>query len=426
MAVRGIGVDLCSVKRMGDALRNEAFAKRVFTEQEIAYACSQTVPARHFASAFAAREALAKAGGWGVGLMGLKSCRVERTKRGPRLAFSEEFAARLAAEDITSTHLSITHEGDAVVAIVVLEGENRACRGSGTEAPPFYDEKMNVSYYYSDNLPALLRPVPRDTHKGEKGGVLIVGGSQSYRGAPVLAALGALRAGAGYVVLAIPDFMVDAAAVSVPEAVFAPLATEDGAIKEASVREVLRQWDKKCGSVVFGPGTGRDESLRSVTGLIWNEWEKPLLLDADALFFFSSLRHGLRSRDNAVITPHSGEAGTILGLTAEEVNSQRLMSAQKLTDKAGVAVLKGMDTVVARNGENRIIKEGSPALSVPGSGDVLSGAIGAFLASGPAPFDAATAGALLHAIAGSRLEAKKGTRGILAREIADELPFAFG
>lgn len=425
MAVKGIGVDLCSVKRMGEALRNEAFARRVFTEQEIAYACSQAVPARHFASAFAAREALAKAGGWGIGLMGLKSCRVERTKRGPRFILSEEFLARLAAEGITATHLSITHEGDSVVAMVVLEGEKTAVRG-GAGMPPYYDEKADVTYYGSDNLPALVSPVPRDTHKGEKGGVLIFGGSESYRGAPVLAALGALRAGAGYVVLAVPDFMVDAAAVSVPEAVFAPLATSGGVIGEASVRRVLRQWENKCGCAVFGPGIGRDESLRAVTGLIWDEWGSPLLLDADALFFFATLRHSLRGRDDAVITPHSGEAGAILGITAGEVNSSRLTSAQKLTDKAGVAVLKGMGTIVATKDEKRIIKEGSPALAVPGSGDVLSGAAGAFLASGAAPVDAVTAGALLHAVAGVSLEAKKGARGILAREIADELPFAFG
>lgn len=426
MAVKGIGVDLCSVKRMGEALRNEAFARRVFTEQEIAYACSQAVPARHFASAFAAREALAKAGGWGIGLMGLKSCRVERTRNGPRLVLSAEFQARLAAEGITSTHLSITHEGDSVVAMVVLEGEKTAAGNGKAGTPPHYDEKTDVTYYISDNLPALLKPLSRDTHKGEKGGVLIFGGSESYRGAPVLAALGALRAGAGYVVLAVPDFMVDAAAISVPEAVFAPLATSGGVIAEASVRRVLGQWEKKCGCAVFGPGIGRDESLRAVTELVWNEWDKPLLLDADALFFFASLRHGLRRRDNAVITPHSGEAGAILGLTAEEVNASRLASAQKLADKAGVAVLKGMGTVVASKDEKRIINEGSPALAVPGSGDVLSGAAGAFLASGAAAIDAATAGALLHAVAGSRLEAKKGARGILAREIADELPFAFG
>lgn len=121
MAIRGIGVDLCAIGRMQAALEREGFAERVFTSEEIAYASSQVLPARHFAAAFAAREALAKAGGWGIGLMGLKSCRVERTKQGPRFIFSEKFAARLVAEKIGAVHLSISHEGDMAVAFVVLE-----------------------------------------------------------------------------------------------------------------------------------------------------------------------------------------------------------------------------------------------------------------------------------------------------------------
>lgn len=124
MAIKGIGVDLCSIRRMSRALEHASFAARVFSEQEITYANEQAVPARHFASAFAAREALAKAGGWGLGLMGLKSCRIERTKRGPRFIFTEEFAARLAGEGIIAAHLSISHESDIVAAMVVLECQN--------------------------------------------------------------------------------------------------------------------------------------------------------------------------------------------------------------------------------------------------------------------------------------------------------------
>lgn len=125
MAILGIGVDLCAIGRMQAALEREGFAERVFTGEEIAYASSQTLPARHFASAFAAREALAKAGGWGIGRMGLKSCRVERTKRGPRFVFSEKFTALLIEEGISAVHLSISHEGDMAVAVVVLEGREK-------------------------------------------------------------------------------------------------------------------------------------------------------------------------------------------------------------------------------------------------------------------------------------------------------------
>lgn len=290
---------------------------------------------------------------------------------------------------------------------------------------PTFDEKENVSYYRRDDLRDLIEPIPRDIHKGRRGGVLICGGSWNYRGAPILAALGALRAGAGLVVLAVPDFMADAASIVVPEAVFVPLSTKNSVIELDSVACSVTQWSQRCDSAVFGPGIGRDKSLGSITEWFYGNWGKPILLDADALYFFPAPESELAVREDVVITPHSGEAAALLGVTAEEVNSDRLGSAQKLAARAAVAVLKGMNTVVARTGENRVVAEGSAALAVPGSGDVLSGAIGAFLASGARPYDAATAGVLLHAVAGSNIEERKGLRGALAREIADELPFAF-
>lgn len=288
-----------------------------------------------------------------------------------------------------------------------------------------FNEQLNVSCYYRNDIRKLLKPLPRDIHKGNRGGVLIFGGSWHYRGAPILAALGALRAGAGLVVLAIPDFMVEAASIVVPEAIFVPIYTKNNIIEMDTVGCCIAEWTKRCDSVVFGPGIGRNESLEMATEWFWHNWDKPLLLDADALYFFSLLNTKLPARSDVVITPHCGEAAAILGLTASEVNSERIASAEKLTKKAGTAILKGKNTIVAGAGRLSVINEGSPALAVPGSGDVLAGAVGALLALKIPPYDAALAGALLHATAGSHIEEKKGLRGILAREIADELPYAF-
>lgn len=290
---------------------------------------------------------------------------------------------------------------------------------------PADDIIVNVAHYKRDKLEELVKPVPRGIHKGDRGGVLVVGGSWNYRGAPTLAALGALRAGAGFVVLAVPDFIADTASALLPEAVYAPLRTTNNTIEAVSLELCVSEWYKRCDSAVFGPGLGRDKSVGLLTEWFWGNWNKPLLLDADALYFFSKTNYKLPLRADAIITPHSGEAAVILGVTAAEINQARGIFAQQLAQKSGAAVLKGMNTIVAKAGENRIIDEGSPSLAVPGSGDVLSGAIGAFLASGMTPFDAATAGALLHAAAGSDIEARQGTRGALAREIADALPFAF-
>lgn len=118
----GIGVDLCDISRMKKAVAREGFVRRVFSRVEIEYAESSGAPESHYAAAFAAKEALAKAGGWGIGAMGLRSCEVVRTESGPRFNFSEEFKARLEASCIEKVFLSISHESGMAVAMVVLEG----------------------------------------------------------------------------------------------------------------------------------------------------------------------------------------------------------------------------------------------------------------------------------------------------------------
>ncbi|MCE5201439.1 MAG: holo-ACP synthase [Synergistaceae bacterium] len=121
--IRGIGVDLCDIERMKKAVGRSGFLKRIFSEEEIDYAERKAVPAAHYAGAFAAREALAKAGRWGIAKMGLESCSIRRTEFGPEFIFTEEFSARLKAEKIDNVFLSISHEGNIAAAMVVLEGE---------------------------------------------------------------------------------------------------------------------------------------------------------------------------------------------------------------------------------------------------------------------------------------------------------------
>lgn len=269
---------------------------------------------------------------------------------------------------------------------------------------------------------APLKPrFERTIHKGDRGGVLILGGSLCYRGAPLLAALGALRAGAGLAVLAVPDYMVDSASLFLPEAVFVPLATENGEIVPEKAAEVVLPWAKRCGAAVFGPGIGRGSGASALTELFWAKWPKPLVVDADALHFLAGAVKQRGARKDAVITPHAGEASYLLGCEPRGVADDREGCVKALTQFAGTALLKGSGTLISDGAETRKIVTGSPALAVPGSGDVLSGVIGAFTASGMDPFGAAALGALVHAAAGTRIEAQRGADGALAREIADEI-----
>lgn len=276
--------------------------------------------------------------------------------------------------------------------------------------------------YEKDDLHAMLPQIHRNIHKTERGNLLIYAGSGNYRGAPLLAARGALRAGAGLVFLAVPDFIAPYAAAELPEAIVLPLATRNGEVESAPAAAVISEQLPKCAAVAAGPGCGRSEGAEELFLWLWKNCRLPLLLDADMLWFFARHLPELAPRADVLLTPHSAEAGRILGLTPAEVDAKRAECALALAGKTGQALLKGRDTLIAAGGALRMIGAGSPALAIPGSGDVLSGIIGALLAAGLSVADAATAGALAHGFAGEVLEARAGLRGSLAREIADELP----
>jgi len=280
---------------------------------------------------------------------------------------------------------------------------------------------MQINEITKENLSSMLPPLRDDIHKGNRGGVFICGGSMNYRGAPLLCALGALRAGAGYVVLAVPDFMAQCAASFLPEAIVAAVKTVNGTMLSAALTRVAAEWENRCAAAVFGPGLGRNMALSKTVAKFIAAWQKPLLLDADALWFTANL--AVSARKNILVTPHAGEAATLLSTTADSVQTDRQSAVLRLASMYGNALLKGKNTLVSNGNKIRKIMAGSAALAIPGSGDVLSGIAAAFAASGMEMFDAATAAALAHALSGERLEEKYGLRGALAREIAENLPY---
>jgi NAD(P)H-hydrate epimerase len=271
------------------------------------------------------------------------------------------------------------------------------------------------------DIAPLVPFVPDDAHKGTRGGLLIIGGSSNFRGAPILAARAALRAGCGMVFLAIPDLQVEEANALLPEAIFLPLPSRDGFIRFKGFDKIVEPWYERCGAVVLGPGLGRSVECERLTAYLHKEWDIPLLLDADALYHLAVLEKALYPsiyRKNMLITPHVGEASRLLGNSAKNVSERRLDSCSELVIRFGATLLKGPRTLIASEDERRVILEGGPFLAVPGSGDVLSGLIGAFMAMGLSVLDAATLGALVHSEAGRACGRRD---GILASEIADNI-----
>jgi NAD(P)H-hydrate epimerase len=267
-----------------------------------------------------------------------------------------------------------------------------------------------------EDVAAWLPPRPFESHKWSVGAVYVVGGSEGMIGAPMLSARAALRAGAGLVVAGLPGKAAVRASGS--EVITRSLpATASGALDESASKEVCDGLER-FGALVIGPGLGlRKPTVAAVRRLV-SEAPVPLVLDADGLNALGGDLDLLRARSApTVLTPHAGEYERLAG---EAVGEDRVAAARRLAERSGCAVvLKGSRTVVAApNGQCVINLTGGPWLATAGTGDVLSGMVGALLARGMRPFEGATAAVYLHGRAGDAA----GHAGLVAGDLIDALP----
>ena len=250
-----------------------------------------------------------------------------------------------------------------------------------------------------------LRPRHRDTHKGESGRVLCVGGDHGGGGAIMLCAEAALRAGAGLVRVATREVHVAALLARRPEAMVRGV---EGTGEFAAMLET-------AAVIACGPGLGQGEWGRALFARVL-ESAAPQVLDADALNLLAATPRAL---DDAILTPHPGEAARLLGTDVATVQRDRLAAARALVERYRcTVVLKGAGTVVAAPAQLPcVLAAGNPGMATSGMGDLLTGTIAALRAQGLAAFDAARAGALLHALAGDAAAADGGQRGMLPSDL---------
>ncbi len=269
---------------------------------------------------------------------------------------------------------------------------------------------------------------PESANKGTFGKVLVVGGSSDYRGAPRLTALGAYRAGAGLVTVAATPVVVNSVAIGLPEATLLSIGADDAtSLPETAAIDLRARWHDFSAAVI-GPGMGTGEGAGA---LLWaalpdlGELAYGCVIDADALNALAAMPDGVdRLPANAVLTPHPGEMARLMDMSVSDVQADRLATAQAAAKKFGCTiVLKGAHSVVAAaDGTTLLSPFANPLLATAGSGDVLAGMIGGYLAQGMSPFEAAGFGVYLHGAAGESLRGEMGNSGLLASEIAGRLP----
>jgi ADP-dependent NAD(P)H-hydrate dehydratase / NAD(P)H-hydrate epimerase len=274
------------------------------------------------------------------------------------------------------------------------------------------------------NLPAR----PERSHKGDFGRLLIVAGSIEYPGAAVLCGLGAMRAGAGVVRIATGESVAARIAGAAPELTWMALDEEaPGLIGPGGWRRITTE-AAAYDAVIVGPGMGRQPATLRRTRQLIGALRQPAVVDADGL---NALADGARWWQTAkaplVLTPHPGEFARLTG--SEVPSDDDAERATSVADAAlrwdQVVVLKGARSVVADPaGELLRSDVATPALATAGSGDVLAGVVGAFLAAGAPPFAAAACAVAVHGAAGLIAAQRIGSAGVMARDIANLLPEA--
>jgi NAD(P)H-hydrate epimerase len=195
------------------------------------------------------------------------------------------------------------------------------------------------------------------------------------------------------------------------------------------IAEVVLERAGRADALVLGPGLGRGDGAKQLARELASTIDLPLLLDADGLNAHAGELQTLAGRSAAtVLTPHAGELARLLGSQSADVQAHRLRSVREAASQASaVVVLKGDDTLIARpDGRVAVSPGGSSALATAGTGDVLSGVIGAYLAKGMDPFHAACAGVHVHARAGAIAAERIGPEGVIARDVIELLPRALG
>lgn len=258
-----------------------------------------------------------------------------------------------------------------------------------------------------------------NAHKGNFGRILLLCGSEGYTGAAYLAAMGALRSGAGLVFLGVPRCIYAIEAVKLVEPVVFPLPDHQGGLSVDAIPEIQNRLEK-MDAVLIGPGIGQSEGALQALQSVLTNFDGPVVLDADGLNLLSIHKNLLRGRTApTILTPHDGEFFRLGGSRDPE----RVRAAEELAKELSCIVLrKGHETIITDGSRTYINHTGNPGMAVGGSGDLLAGILVSLLGQGIAPFEAAACAAWLHGRAGDLCAERVGQYGMLPSDMLDVLP----
>jgi len=278
-----------------------------------------------------------------------------------------------------------------------------------------------------DMIRRSLKPRARDAHKGDFGRALLFCGSRGMAGAAALAAKAALRCGVGLAELAVPESIYPVLASSLHEPIFTLLPETGEGTAAFGAFLLLKKALVRADALLMGCGLGRGVHLTRLIEKLLEAAECPVVLDADGINAIAGDINILKkAKAPVILTPHPGEMGRLLGISAGEVQESRLECARDFAVRFGVTlILKGANTIIASPDQTVFMNmTGNAGMAAGGSGDVLAGMVASFLAQGFLPQDAAFCATYLHGLAGDRCAGRLSQRAMLPSDLIEALPQA--
>ncbi|HHV27133.1 MAG TPA: NAD(P)H-hydrate dehydratase [Tissierellia bacterium] len=417
--LKGIGVDIVNLKRIERIIgtKKERFLNKVFTDSEIEYIRGKNENPCTIGGIFATKEAVSKVLGTGIGKISLKEIEVFHNNLGkPHVKLYGKALFLMEEKGIASLYLSITHEREYAIAVVI--GEGRLNYSRDIELKGMKDLK---------HMKNILPVRKEESHKGTYGRVGVVAGSTGMTGAAYFSSKASLRSGSGLVYTMTPKSLSNILSLKLTEAIIKPLEDNGkGHFILDSIQDI-EEGIKDLDVIALGPGIGVDYERIRIVEEILNIFDKPMVLDADGLNCVSEKPEILIKREGeTVITPHPGELSRLLKVSIGEIQRNRIEYCKKASQKYNVTtVLKGADTVVcSKSGEIYVNRTGNPGMATAGSGDLLTGVISSFIGQGIGVYESAILGTYIHGLAGDLAKNEKGEYGLIAEDILENIPYA--
>ncbi|WP_066924534.1 NAD(P)H-hydrate dehydratase [Murdochiella massiliensis] len=437
-----IGIDVVDIARFATGKQGSSFLHRVFTVEERRYIENSPHPVETMAGLYAAKEAIGKALGTGIGSIPFHAMEIIHDDTGkPQVRLHGEASKQLKRCCARQAEIAITHDAGVAVAVCVLIPNQTADPSFAVESPLFRNQLSPSSAWPSARALALLHAPggqhrelaasllrrDRTGYKTQYGKVAVIGGSRGMVGSVYLAAEAALRSGAGLVYAVVPESIASAVQNKLLEAIVRPIPDDGcGHFTVTHLPDVLDAVSD-CSSVAIGPGMSRFTEATSFVADVLEQLSVPCVIDADAINALAPCPERLKTLEqDIVLTPHEMEMRRISGKPLNLLRAHRRETAERFAvDFRAFVVLKGADTVITDGKHTTFNPSGTPGMATAGSGDVLTGMLAAFLGAGYPTRTAARLACDLHGLAGEFAAEAVGEECMIASDLLKYLPTAF-